>query len=637
MKITDSVLRSFRVARTYRENSQKINCVDYSPNGENAISSSDDDCIVLYDIREGRPKRTLFSKKYGADIIRYTHGDTQTVIYSSNKLDDTIRYLSLADNKYIRYFPGHTARVIALSMSPVGDMFISGSLDKTIRIWDLRSPDCQGLTNPLGKPVCSFDPDGLIFAAGVESQAIKLYDLRAFDKGPFASFETRFNRACDWTGLKFSNDGKQILISTNGGMIRVLNAFSGSVLHTFSGYNNSRGVTLEACFTPDSQFVMIGSEDGRVHVWSTESGMKVAVLDGKHTGPINTLQFNPRYMTFASACTNMLVLDSCREPAQSWDKDYDHFLLPLLVPQEPCYVLYRLDSQNAQGYEWLFIAWSPDQSPVRQKMMYAATRATLKKEFGGGHIRDEMFGTVEEDVCFQGYLRHMSSHSSPAPLTAAEQELQRIKVTEEKVVWDERRRIGTPTARAKVTMEFGLDKRAQALQGLAFPLQEEAKRALQQLKQKRINYIQLRLDVEKETIELVHTKPTETRELPYRIPTDSPRYHFFVFKHSHQGQMHEALVFIYSMPGYTCSIKERMLYSSCKNRLLDEVERDYQLEVTKKMEIDSGDGLTEDFLYEEVHPMEHTLKQAFAKPRGPGGKRGNKRLIKGGGENGEES
>lgn len=54
MKITDSVLRSFRVARTYRENSQKVNCVDYSPNGENAISSSDDDCIVLYDIREGK-------------------------------------------------------------------------------------------------------------------------------------------------------------------------------------------------------------------------------------------------------------------------------------------------------------------------------------------------------------------------------------------------------------------------------------------------------------------------------------------------------------------------------------------------------------------------------------------------------
>uniref|UniRef100_A0A3Q2XWW3 Twinfilin actin-binding protein 2b n=1 Tax=Hippocampus comes TaxID=109280 RepID=A0A3Q2XWW3_HIPCM len=308
-----------------------------------------------------------------------------------------------------------------------------------------------------------------------------------------------------------------------------------------------------------------------------------------------------------------LVLESCGQPAQSWDKDYDHFLLPLLMPQQPCYILYRLDSQNALGYEWIFIAWSPDQSPVRQKMVYAATRATLKKEFGGGHIKDELFGTVEDDVCFQGYLRHMTSSCSPAPLTSAEQELQQIRVTEVK-----------------------LERGREVSQGLAFPLQEEAKRALQQLKQKRINYIQLRLDVEKETIELVHTKPTETRELPYRIPTDSPRYHFFIFKHSHQGRSQEALVFIYSMPGYTCSIKERMLYSSCKNRLLEEVEKDYQLEVTKKMEIDSGDGLTEDFLYEEVHPMEHTLKQAFTKPRGPGGKRGNKRLIKGTGENGEE-
>lgn len=32
---------------------------------------------------------------------------------------------------------------------------------------------------------------------------------------------------------------------------------------------------------------------------------------------------------------------------------------------------------------------------VRQKMLYAATRATVKKEFGGGHVKDDMFGTVE--------------------------------------------------------------------------------------------------------------------------------------------------------------------------------------------------------------------------------------------------
>ena len=54
------------------------------------------------------------------------------------------RYLSLHDNKYIRYFPAHTKKVVTLCTSPVDDLFLSGSLDKTLRLWDLRSPNCQG-------------------------------------------------------------------------------------------------------------------------------------------------------------------------------------------------------------------------------------------------------------------------------------------------------------------------------------------------------------------------------------------------------------------------------------------------------------------------------------------------------------
>jgi len=58
------------------------------------------------------------------------------------------------------------------------------------------------------------------------------------------------------------------------------------------------------------------------------------------------------------------VLGAHKELSRRWDADYDAFVLPLLDEQQPCYVLYRLDSQNAQGYEWLFISWSPDSSPV---------------------------------------------------------------------------------------------------------------------------------------------------------------------------------------------------------------------------------------------------------------------------------
>ena len=41
------------------------------------------------------------------------------------------------------------------------------------------------------------------------------------------------------------------------------------------------------------------------------------------------------------------------------------------------------------------ISWSPDTASVRNKMLYASTKATLKKEFGGGQIKDDLYGNMK--------------------------------------------------------------------------------------------------------------------------------------------------------------------------------------------------------------------------------------------------
>ena len=43
---------------------------------------------------------------------------------------------------------------------------------------------------------------------------------------------------------------------------------------------------------------------------------------------------------------------------------YDKLISPMLEDKQPCYLMYRLDSKNNLGYEFLFISWSPDFSPV---------------------------------------------------------------------------------------------------------------------------------------------------------------------------------------------------------------------------------------------------------------------------------
>lgn len=56
----------------------------------------------------------------------------------------------------------------------------------------------------------------------------------------------------------------------------------------------------------------------------------------------------------------------------------------------------RLDSKDSTGaFYWMLISWSPDDAPVRQKMLYASTKATLKQEFGSGQIKEELHGTVK--------------------------------------------------------------------------------------------------------------------------------------------------------------------------------------------------------------------------------------------------
>ena len=40
--------------------------------------------------------------------------------------------------------------------------------------------------------------------------------------------------------------------------------------------------------------------------------------------------------------------------------------------------------------------------------------------------------------------------------------------------------------------------------------------------------------------------------------------------------------FIYTMPGYNCSIKERMLYSSCRNAVVESLEID-GIQIVKKV------------------------------------------------------
>lgn len=244
------------------------------------------------------------------------------------------------DNSFIRYFKGHTDRVTSLALSPSSDVFLSASLDNTVKLWDCKSSSNQGQLDFESPYLTAFDPSATVIAiASPPAQTVHLYDFRNYDKPPFATFdlleiERKYQQSHGqksgqgWTGLEFSNNGKYILIPTNGPGHYLLDAFSGDLvhyLHRESGSTNrpapgdqlteqnSYFLQSDTTFSPDGQFV-IGGNGGQTGllVWDvTRNSGADKVLKPTSDLPSQksaaVVAYNPRHNLVASADREVMM------------------------------------------------------------------------------------------------------------------------------------------------------------------------------------------------------------------------------------------------------------------------------------------------------------------------------------------
>ncbi|KAF8938093.1 Twinfilin-1 [Dissophora ornata] len=134
-----------------------------------------------------------------------------------------------------------------------------------------------------------------------------------------------------------------------------------------------------------------------------------------------------------------------------------------LEEKQPAYFLVRFD--GSKSAEWIFLCYVPDVAPIRQKMIYAATRASLTKDLGDSHFTDSIYGTNKGDFTLEGYKRHRASLAAPKPLSERERQLAEIRANEKTMVEN---------------MTGGAYRKSHA-PGMNFPLTERAVAALKKL------------------------------------------------------------------------------------------------------------------------------------------------------------
>ncbi|KAF4618537.1 hypothetical protein D9613_010071 [Agrocybe pediades] len=120
---------------------REVNSVACSPNGHQFVSGSDDGTLCIWDLTTGEMTAGPFDAHCGGvNSIAYSRDGTNII---SGCRNGTISVCDTETGNILASIAGHTYYVASLAVSPDGNSFVSGSWDRSVRVWQLDT-----LTSP---------------------------------------------------------------------------------------------------------------------------------------------------------------------------------------------------------------------------------------------------------------------------------------------------------------------------------------------------------------------------------------------------------------------------------------------------------------------------------------------------------
>ena len=180
---------------------------------------------------------------------------------------------------------GHTDRVRSVAFSMDGLRVVSGSNDRTIRIWDAATGDCtavlKGHTGDVGS--VAFSVDGMRVVSGSDDRRARIWDAATGNCTGVLEGHTHWVRS-----VAFSVDGLRVVSGSHDQTGRMWDVATGDCTAVLKGHT---GTVTTVAFSADGLQVVSGSRDGTVRMWDATADVCTAVFEG-HTTWITSVAFS---------------------------------------------------------------------------------------------------------------------------------------------------------------------------------------------------------------------------------------------------------------------------------------------------------------------------------------------------------
>ena len=377
--------RTGQLIATLSGHSAAVEAVAFTPDGRYLLTGSLDRSIRLWDGNTGAFVKVLTRTDAGVSSLSVAP-DGHSVVTGCAEGRFENRVISIPDGKLVARFGGHDNIVLATSVSPNGKWAATaGGSDFGIALWDLKTGREKLHLSGHGATVWSvgFSADGnqVAFGNRFDQKGQTEYQLN----GPL-----QHGFVIGSQGPAF---GYHSELSSDLGFIRAQTRLSGLEIRTPNGRENptlevwengrrlhqiTRDVTTgfdhrSFTLTPDAAIVISGGANGALTAYAARTGAKVRDFVG-HTGDVLAVAVSPNGQWLVSGSTDQTL--------RLWSMTSGSLMMTLVEARNGQWVAYTPTGYYASSaYGDAYVGWHINRGPNQTAGYYPANSLSTQFRF----------------------------------------------------------------------------------------------------------------------------------------------------------------------------------------------------------------------------------------------------------------